>query len=371
MFSKRIEKVKVSAKKTENMKVGKTKNASGLKRNNMATTHAHKENVKMSDGRKFFLFMCRLWYNFRMDGISLIVIVLGFVCLGYFLLRVINILQNQSREDRKLLLDNLSANTQSLNLRLDNTAKVMMDVQKNIGEMSEIGRSMRDLQQFLSHPKMRGNIGEHVLKELLLQMLPQQSFNLQYSFRSGVKVDAAIKTSGGIIPIDSKFPMENFRKMSDPKLHESPEVAKKAFARDVKDHIDAISKKYILTQEGTVDYALMYVPSEAVYYEVVNDAELFDYASDKRVLPVSPTTFYAYLRAILVSFEGQKIEDSAKEILSSLKSIQKDYEKVEESLGVLGKHITNASNTMNATLGTFAQLGQKITSTKSLGKGKD
>jgi DNA recombination protein RmuC len=269
-----------------------------------------------------------------------------------------------------MLLDNLSANTQSLNMRLDNTAKVMMDVQKNIGEMSEIGRSMRDLQQFLSHPKMRGNIGEHVLKELLLQMLPQQSFSLQYTFHSGVKVDAAIKTSAGIIPIDSKFPMENFRKMSDPS-HNETIGAKKAFVRDVKDHIDSISKKYILTGEGTVDYALMYVPSEAVYYEVVNDAELFDYASDKRVLPVSPTTFYAYLRAILMSFEGQKIEARAKEILSSLKSIQKDYEKVEENLGVLGKHITNASNTMNATLGTFSQLGQKITSTKSLGGGKD
>jgi DNA recombination protein RmuC len=113
----------------------------------------------------------------------------------------------------------------------------------------------------------------------------------------------------------------------------------------------------------------MYVPSEAVYYEIVNNADLFDYAGGRRVLPVSPTTFYAYLKAILMSFEGQKIEAQAKEILASLRAIQKDYGKVEGNLGVLQKHLTNAFNMMGDVFSSFTQLGQKISSTQKLGSG--
>ena len=167
-------------------------------------------------------------------------------------------------------------------------------------------------------------------------------------------------TSAGIIPVDSKFPLENFRKM------QTDVVYKKVFESDVKKHIDDISKKYILTDEGTLDYALMYIPSEAVYYEVANNASLFDYAGTKRVLPVSPTTFYAYIKAILMSFEGQKIEKQAKEILASLRAIKKDYGKVEENLGVLQKHLVNATNMMGNVYSSFTNLGQKISSTQSL-----
>ena len=233
--------------------------------------------------------------------------------------------------------------------------------------MSEIGRGMKELQDFLRSPKLRGNIGEQVLKELLAEFLPKESFNLQYTFKSGEKVDAAIKTSGGIIPVDSKFPMENFRKMSKAETDSEKKIFEKEFERDVKSHIDAISRKYILTEEGTIDYALMYIPSESVYYEVANNQNLFDYAGDKRVLPVSPTTFYAYLRAILMSFEGQKIEAQAKQILISLRAIQKDYSKVEDNMNVLQKHLNNAYNMMGTVLNSFSQLGHKISSTQTLG----
>jgi DNA recombination protein RmuC len=254
-----------------------------------------------------------------------------------------------------------------MNERLDNAARVISQVQKNIGEFSEIGRGMKDLQDFLRSPKLRGNVGERVLKEMLGQFLPKESFNLQYTFKSGDKVDAAIKTSAGIIPVDSKFPMENFRKMSGEGTDAEKKLYEKDFVKDVKTHIDAISRKYILTEEGTIDYALMYIPSEGVYYEVVNNQDLFDYSQEKRVLPVSPTTFYAYLRAILMSFEGQKIDLKAKEILSSLRAIQKDYGKVEENLGTLQKHMTNAYNMMTNVFSSFTSLGQKISSTQNLG----
>lgn len=320
-----------------------------------------------------------------MDPVLIIIVLIaGFAVLFYLLnkrmaelqekskpseelLQIMKMLQQGSQEDRKVLLENLHKNTQSMNERLDNAARVIGDVQKNIGEMSEIGRSMRQLQEFLQSPKLRGNVGEHVLNELLSQMLPKGSFHLQYGFKSGEKVDAAIQTAAGIVPIDSKFPMENFRKMMAEGTEAEKKQAGREFERDVKKHIDAISKKYILTDEGTIDYALMYVPSEAVYYEVVNNADLFDYAGSQRVLPVSPTTFYAYMRAILMSFEGQKVEQKAKEVLSAIRAIQKDYEKVEDNLSVLQKHVNNANNMMGSVLTSFGQLGQKVSSARSLG----
>lgn len=300
--------------------------------------------------------------------ILIFIVIIGFLVIGFLVLKqssnnemmqIMRMLHTGSKEDRKILLESLSTNTSSLNQRLDR-------VQKNLGEMSEIGRSMRDLQEFLQSPKLRGNIGEQVLNELLKQMLPDNSFHLQYSFKSGEKVDAAIKTSAGIVPIDSKFPMENFRKMMSSESESDSKGYKKLFTRDVKRHTDAISKKYILTDEGTIDYALMYIPSEAVYYEVVNSPDLFEYAGDKRVLPVSPTTFYAYMKAILMSFEGQKVEQKAQEILKLIKAISRDYEKVEDNLSTLQKHINNANNMMGNVLDEFGKLGQKLSKTDRL-----
>lgn len=269
-------------------------------------------------------------------------------------------------DQNKQIVETLQLSTKSLNERLDNAARFIAAVQKNIGEMSEIGRGMKELQDFLKSPKLRGNIGEHILKELLGQMLPKQSFSIQYAFKSGVVVDAAIKTGNGIIPVDSKFPMENFRKMLTVTDDIDRKQVHKDFTQDVKKHIDDIAKKYILTEEGTIDYALMYIPSEAVYYEIVNNPQLFEYAGEKKVLPVSPTTFYAYLRAILMSFEGQKIEQQAKKILQTIKAMQKDYEKVEENMGILSRHINNAYNQMNNVVSSFAHLGQKLSSTSLL-----
>ncbi len=272
------------------------------------------------------------------------------------------------RDTNKQVTTTLQENTKALNERLDNAARVISAVQKNIGEMSEIGRGMKELQEFLRSPKLRGNIGEQVLKELLSQMLPKQSFHLQYAFKNGFIVDAAIKTEAGIIPIDSKFPMENFRKLAAAGSESERKVSEKEFVSDVKKHIDAISKKYILTNEGTIDYALMYIPSESVYYEIINNPALFDYSSSRRVLSVSPMTFYAYLKAILMGFEGQKISKKAHEILSGIRAIQKEYEKVGENIDTLSKHVNNSYNMVNQVQTGFSRLGQQIQTTGSIEK---
>jgi len=135
---------------------------------------------------------------------------------------------------------------------------------------------------------------------------------------------------------------------------------KKEFIADVKKHIQAISKKYILPEEKTVDYALMYIPSEKIYYEVISNDEIFEYAGQKMVLPVSPLSLYAYVKAILLSLEGQKIEEKAKKIVSLLAAIKKDYQKIEEDFLVLNKHLNNAYN-QSSNVGRLIQnLGQKL-----------
>lgn len=309
-----------------------------------------------------------------------IILILGFGIVIYFinkkqsnksdtaLIEWLKSMQKTLEMNNQNVNKTLQENTRALNSRLDKAAEVIMGVQKNVGEMSEIGRSMKDLQQFLKSPKLRGNIGEQVLKELLGQMLPKQSFRLQHTFKTGTIVDAAITTEAGIIPIDSKFPMESFNRIAASENDADKKLSEKEFLSDVKKHIDSISNKYILTQEGTIDYALMYVPSESVYYEIINIPTLFEYAGKKRVLPVSPMTFYAFLKSIMMGFEGQKITQQAHKILSSLRAIQKEYSKVNESLDTLQRHVNNSYNMMSQVNQGFSKLGQQIETTNTLGE---
>jgi DNA recombination protein RmuC len=285
------------------------------------------------------------------------------------LLEIIKTLQSGSREDRRDLLSSLQKNTQAMNERLDNAARVISQVQRNLGEMSEIGKGIRTLQDFLQSPKLRGGLGEEVLKEMIGQTFPKNAFHLQYPFKSGMKVDAVLKTDAGLLCIDSKFPMENFNVMVKGETETERNLGKRQLIQDVKKHIEDISRKYILPEEGTMDFALMYIPSEAVYYEIVNIPELSTLARRSRVYPVSPNTLYAHLQVLLLSFEGKDLEQKSKEVFRILRAIQKDYEKTNDNLSVLQKHLTNAYNMMTSVFTSFGSLGQKISSTQNLGDG--
>lgn len=291
----------------------------------------------------------------------LAVIITGFIALYFLLSRK----QNNQTSDKTLtewlksMQTSIDENNRQINDRLTKAAVA-------IGQVSEIGRNMQELNDFLKSPKLRGNIGEEVLKDLISQTFPKNSFNLQYEFRDGQKVDAAIKTDAGILPIDSKFPMENFQKMAKADNQTEKDLYKKEFIRDVKKHIDDISKKYILPAEGTMDFCLMYIPSEPVYYEIADNPELLDYARRKRVYAVSPTTLYAHLQVILLSFEGKKIETKSREIFATIRGLKVDYEKVNENLGILGRHITNSSNQFSNVVMSFQKIGRKLEVTKEL-----
>jgi DNA recombination protein RmuC len=309
--------------------------------------------------------------------ILILVILIGFFILNkkisslkqnpdQSLIEWLKTMQNSLDSQTGNMVKTLQENSRQLNERLDKAALAVGAVEKEVGKMTEIGRNMQELQEFLKSPKLRGNIGEQVLKDMISQMFPKKSFFLQYAFKSGEKVDAAIKTDAGILPIDSKFPMENFQKMLKAESEKEKDLIQKEFIRDVKKHILAIANKYIVPAEGTMDFALMYLPSESVYYEIVNLTELMDYARELRVYPVSPSTLYAHLQTILLSFEGRKIEETTKEIFNVLRTLQIDYKKVNENMSLLGKHLNNASSQfINVSTG-FESLGKKLKATKSL-----
>ena len=299
-------------------------------------------------------------------------IVIGFSCLYWLLVKKLEQPKdNTVTEWLKSMQGTLQRGYGDLYQRLDKATDVIGELKREAGAITELGRSMRGLEDFLKSPKLRGNIAERVLNDLIAQMFPKNSFFIQHAFKSGNIVDAAIKTDAGILPIDSKFPMENFQKMVKAEKESEKLFYRRALEHDVRRHIKDISGKYILPDEGTMDFALMYVPSESIYYEIANMEDVLEYARQLRVYPVSPTTLYAHLQTILLSFEGHKIETKTKEVFGIIRSIQKDYEKLDENLGVLNKHLTNAYNQMNNTTQTMATLGQKLTSARSLKSGEE
>jgi DNA recombination protein RmuC len=240
--------------------------------------------------------------------------------------------------------------------RLDNAARVIGDVQKNIGSLSEaskqifeVGKNISTLQEILQPPKLRGGLGEQFLGELLSQILPSQFFTLQYMFANGERVDAVVRLGEKLVPIDSKFPLDNFKRILDCKTEDERKVYQKTFSRDVKKHIDDIASKYILPQEGTYDFALLYIPAENVYYETITKDDslgeekgILNYALKKKVIPVSPNSFYAYLQVIVLGLKGFQIERHAVEIQALLAGLGKDLRAFQEDFQLVGKHLNNA-----------------------------
>ncbi|MCD6470959.1 DNA recombination protein RmuC [bacterium] len=299
----------------------------------------------------------------------IILFLIGFGSLFYFLNHRLAKIEEKKKEDQSILMLNqsLQGMQRTINERLDKAAEVIAQVTKELGSMREIGHQMQSLQDFLKSPKLRGNIGEQVLQDLLEQYFSRHHFELQYKFRSGERVDAILKTKEGIIPIDAKFPMENFRKLVTAKNDQEKKEATKLFIRDVKKHIDDISKKYILPQEGTVDFAVMYIPSETIYYEIIRKAEqIDDYARKKRVYFVSPNSFYYFLRVIMIGMRGQQIQEGAKKIFQILSAVQKDAEKLGEILNVANTHITNAKNALDRVNNEYTKMIGKIDQVKLL-----
>jgi DNA recombination protein RmuC len=269
--------------------------------------------------------------------------------------------------------DVLGQTQQSLGERLDNAARVVGNVQRSLGGLEEanrkiyeVGKDIASLQEILRAPKLRGGFGEYFLEDLLAQILPAQHFSTQHGFRSGEKVDAVVKLGSSLVPVDAKFPLENFKRMLEAASDEEKSRARRQFIADVKKHIDAIAGKYILPDEGTYDFALMYIPAENVYYETIikdessQERSLSHYALNKHVIPVSPNSLYAYLQAIVLGLKGMKVEDRAKEIIQYLSRLQGDFTKFRDEFALLGKHLGHAQSSFQSAERRLEQFDQRL-----------
>ncbi len=283
-----------------------------------------------------------------------------------------NILQRVNT-DFTQTLQNVDKN---VNVRLDNAAKAIKDVYGRLGEVqastkqvNEVAKDISSLQEILRAPKIRGGMGELFLSDLLKQVLPPSRYKLQYRFRSREAVDAVILLKESMVPVDSKFPLENFKKVMEAKDENAKLNNKKQFIRDVKKHIDAIRQKYILPDEGTFDFALMYIPAENVYYEIIikdenlDDAKsVFKYAIENKVIPVSPNSFYGYLQTILMGLRGMRIEERAQEILQDLARLEGDFSRVMDDFKKMGTHLKNLSSSYDTTDKRLEKFGDKLES---------
>ena len=266
------------------------------------------------------------------------------------------LMQRQLASLREQVRKSLENTDQILSQRFETTSKAVSDVQTNLARLEEsnkrifeVGKDISSLQEILRAPKIRGGLGEFLLSDLLNQILPTKHFSLPYAFKSGERVDAVIRLANRLVPVDSKFPLENFRKLLEADTDRDRKVCRRRFISDVKLHINAIAKKYIVPDEGTLPFALMYIPAENVYYETIvkdQDAEdgksLADYSMQKRVIPVSPNTFYLYLQTIILGLKGLEIEKSAEEIISALGRLKVDFDRFARDFELVRTHLRHA-----------------------------
>lgn len=255
---------------------------------------------------------------------------------------------------REALQTSLQAGQSTLAQSLQSSQKVLGELHGQIGnlqgtnkQMLQVGTEVRRLQDILSSPKLRGQMGEWSLENLLRQILPKDSYQLQYTFKDGKMVDALIKLAEYSVPVDAKFPLPGFEKVVKAETEQEKSKLRKQFLKDVTIHIDKIASNYIRPAEGTLDFALCYIPAENVYYETVvkyagETQDILQYSLDKKVIPVSPNLLYVYLMTVVMGLHGLQIEKQAAEIRQNLKKLNASFADFGTHWEVLGKHLRNA-----------------------------
>ncbi len=322
----------------------------------------------------------------------ILIILIGAILVGLVVVQLITMSRIQKRieigEERSsqaltktvdLVLEQLGRTQASgergsmaMHQRLDHANQTVAAVQQALsrleektGQVAQLSGEIASLQRILQAPKMRGSLGEIWLAELIAQIIPKERYKLQYRFNDGEICDAVIiLRDDHILPIDAKFSMENFVKAQDQENPAEKQRYLKAFASDTKKRIDEIAKKYIRADQGTLDFAFMYVPAENIYYHAFihdeSDSNLLGYAFSKRVIPVSPSSFFAHLQVVLFGLRGMEIEQSAKEIQKSLTLLTGEFEKIRDTYDKLGTHLKNAQQSYDQTDKRLGGLENKV-----------
>lgn len=249
---------------------------------------------------------------------------------------------------------------------VDNIRKELEGVRSSAERILEVGQDISSLQDILSPPKMRGGFGEMLLERLVAQILPQANYSFQHRFRTGEIVDAIIQLGPSSVPVDAKFPMESFNRVLAADSDEERTRLRREFARTIRGHVDGVAR-YIRPDEGTFDFALMYIPAENVYYETIVQSEqeaegqsLQEYALERKVIPVSPNSFYAYLQAIVLRLRGMHVERQAQEIIAHLQGLKGDFGRFQEGFSILGGHIRHTANRYDELEREVATLDHKL-----------
>jgi DNA recombination protein RmuC len=312
-----------------------------------------------------------------MNGLIIGIFVAGLVVVIFVVLKISASVNQQLALVTQQLNERLKETSQALQdanktvgERLDSATKVFGDVQKSLGRLEEthkqiyeISKDISSLQELLRAPKFRGEIGETLLGRLLEDILPKENIRLQHRFKSGDIADAAIVIGQSLISIDAKFPLENFKRSQEAASEDERKSTYRVFIRDVKGRIDEVASKYILPDEGTFDFALMYIPAEAVYYQISRDEELGAYAKSRKIIFVSPNTFYAYLQAILYGLRGINIQRNIQKIFSELGRLQLDFKKFQEDFDLVGGHLSNAAKKYTEAKTKLETFTDKLSST--------
>jgi DNA recombination protein RmuC len=273
----------------------------------------------------------------------------------------INMLQQQlealkAAQDRtsENLQKSLQAGQSTLSQSLQSSQQVLSKLNTQIGElqgtnrqMLQLGTEVRRLQDILSSPKLRGQMGEWSLENLLSLILPKDSYKLQHTFKDGKVVDALILMTDFSVPVDAKFPLPSFERVLTAESDEEKGRLRRQFLKDVLAHIDKIASSYIRPAEGTLDFAMMYIPAENVYYETIvkyagETQDILQYALDRKVIPVSPNLLYAYLMTVAMGLHGLQIERQAAEIRQNLKRLNASFAEFISNWDTLGTHLRNA-----------------------------
>jgi DNA recombination protein RmuC len=318
-----------------------------------------------------------------MDAVSFILLGLLAALLIFFILSIHrqmhstkDELQNQIAQLQQTVSQRFDSNVQTVASHLGiitgqitNTSNVVNQLEHQLGQMQEASRQIFDLakqmsslQEILQSPKMRGGLGEFLLVDLLAQCLRSESYKVQFPFKNGTVVDVALLIGNNILCIDSKFPLENFRRMYQTETDQERKAFRKQFLSDVKKHINDISTKYILPDENTFDFALMFIPAENIYYELIvrDQSDLYEHCLSKRVIPVSPNTFYAYLQVIVQGLRGFQISEQAKQILSQLQQVGNDLDRLGNDFSKIGTHLRDAQGSFDRSDLRLQKLKKKV-----------
>ncbi|MEK7673284.1 MAG: DNA recombination protein RmuC [Patescibacteria group bacterium] len=274
------------------------------------------------------------------------------------------------------LAKGLEFSSTTLQKQFSESSKLIQNVTEKLTKLDETNKQvlnfsekMQNLENILKNPKQRGILGEYFLETLLKNVLPPGSYQMQYAFNDGTIVDAVVFVKDKIIPIDSKFSLENYNRLAEERNPVEHERLEKLFKSDLKSRIDETAK-YVKPSEGTMDFAFMFIPHEAIYYDLlvaqvgalkVNTRDLIEYAfKEKHIIIVSPTSFLAYLQTVLQGLNALKIEESAKEIKKNVEQLEKHVNSYEEYLKKLGGHLGTTVNMYNSAYKEFGKINKDI-----------